>query len=257
MISFSEAKQVVEQALSSGKTALLIGNCAVKYEGRAASKLSEGDRLLVVKGDGTFLVHQSKKMAAINYQGPGAVVSAVVEQRDGAEELVVTARRKLPNGALERIEVHFHSLQFAQAFLLKDDAELKVFGSERQLSDLLMDDLNLIEPGLRPLQKESDVRKGTIDILAEDFRKRLVVIEVKRRTAGLDAVTQLARYVDELSKRKDRQTRGILVAPEVTPNALKMLERGGLEFFKLDYEVSNPSAKIKGLEKKQKALNEF
>ncbi|MEW5955297.1 MAG: endonuclease NucS [Candidatus Micrarchaeota archaeon] len=257
MTSFSQAKAVVEDALSASKTAVLVGNCVVKYEGRAASKLSEGDRLLVVKSDGTFLVHQSKKMAAINYQGPGAAVAAQVEQCDGREELVVTARRKLASGGLERIEVHFRSLQFAQAFPLKDDAELKVFGSERQLSDLLMEDLNLIEPGLVPLQKESDVRKGTIDILAEDFRKRLVVIEVKRRTAGLDAVTQLARYVDELSKRKDRQTRGILVAPEVTPNALKMLEREGLEFFKLDYEVDNPSARIRGLQKKQAVLGDF
>jgi len=36
---------------------------------RAASKLSEGDRLLVIKQDGTFLVHQATKMHAINYQG--------------------------------------------------------------------------------------------------------------------------------------------------------------------------------------------
>jgi len=196
-------------------------------------------------------------MNAINYQGPGAAVTAAVEGGVGTGELVVTARRKLPNGATEKIEVHFRSLQFTQSFPINDDAELKVFGSERQLSDLLMADLNLIEPGLKPIQKESGVRQGTIDILAEDFRGRLVVIEVKRRTAGLDAVTQLARYVEEMGRRKDRQTRGILVAPEVTPNALKMLERQGLEFFKLDYEVSNPSAKIKGLEKKQKMLGEF
>ncbi|MBI5636000.1 DUF91 domain-containing protein, partial [Candidatus Micrarchaeota archaeon] len=108
-----------------------------------------------------------------------------------------------------------------------------------------------------PLQKESDVRKGTIDILAQDFRNRLVVIEVKRREAGLDAVTQLARYVEELSRRKDRQTRGILCSPHITGNALKMLEKQGLEWRKLDYEISNPRAKIIGLQKKQKELNEF
>jgi len=73
-----------------------------------------------------------------------------------------------------------------------------------------------------------------------------VVIELKRREAGLDAVTQLARYVEEVSKRRDRATRGILCAPKITPNALRMLERDGLEFFKLDYEIGNPSAKITG-----------
>lgn len=252
--SFDEGKKVVEQALARQQTAILVGRCRVQYEGRAASKLSEGDRILLIKSDGTFLVHQSKKMAAINYQGPGALVSAEIGL-DG--KLVVTARRKLPNGLREEIHVKFEQLAFAQSFALKDDADLKVFGSERELADLLMEDLTIIEDGLKPLQKESAVRKGTIDILAEDFRGRLVVIEVKRRTAGLDAVTQLARYVEELSHRKDKQVRGILVAPEITPNSLKMLEKGGLEFFRLDYSVGNPSATIVGLQKKQRMLGEY
>lgn len=253
-LAFAKGKEVVESALSAGNTAILVGRCRVQYEGRAASKLSEGDRLLIIKGDGTFLVHQSKKMAAINYQGPGAVVSAEIGL-DG--KLVVTARRKLPNGLREEIHVKFDELVSAQSFALKDDADLKVFGSERELSDLLMEDLTIIEDGLKPLQKESAVRKGTIDILAEDFRGRIVVIEVKRRTAGLDAVTQLARYVEELGHRKDKQVRGILVAPEITPNSLKMLEKQGLEFFRLDYSVGNPSATIVGLQKKQKILGDY
>lgn len=252
MPSLKEAKRVVDEAFDSGKLAVLVGRCKVAYEGRAASKLSEGDRLLVIKPDGTFLVHQNKGMAAINYQGPGTAVSTKLDDT----ELVLTAENTRPK-IKEKIEVRFYEVYSAESFALKDDSELKVFGSERELAELLMQDLHLIEKGLVPLKQESEVRRGTIDILAEDLRKRLVIIEVKRRTAGLDAVTQLARYVDELSKRKDRQTRGILCAPEVTPNALKMLEHEGLEFFKLDYKIENPSAKIMGLQKKQKMLQEF
>jgi RecB family endonuclease NucS len=120
-----------------------------------------------------------------------------------------------------------------------------------------MQDLQLIEPGLIPLKQESYVKKGAIDILAQDRLGGLVVIEVKRRTAGLDAVTQLNRYVKELRERKNTRVRGFLCAPSITPNSLAMLEKEGLDFFKLDYEVSNPSAKIKGLQKKQKILEDY
>ncbi|MCX6767230.1 MAG: endonuclease NucS [Candidatus Micrarchaeota archaeon] len=253
MVSFTDAKRVVDSALASGRLAILVGRCRVLYEGRAASKLSEGDRVLIVKSDGTFLVHQSKGMSAINYQGPGAAVATDA----GEKELVVVARRKKAGGPAEKIEVHFESVAFADSFPMKDDASLRLFGSERQLSDLLMGDLHLIEPGLVPLKKESEVRKGTIDILAEDKKGNLVVIEVKRRTAELAAASQLKRYVDELSERKGRVVRGILVAPGVSASAHKMLDKAGLEFFKMDYEIGNPSARIKGLQKKQKELGEF
>ncbi len=262
-MDLTEAKKVVDDALSGGKMLVLVGNCSVRYEGRAASKLSEGDRMLVVKHDGTFLVHQGAKMAAINYQGPGASVSTELvfdanNLKSGeAIGLIIAAKRTLPNNAREVLEATFHSVEFAHSFHLKDDKQLKVFGTERELSDLLMEDLHLIEPGLIPLQKESDVRKGTIDILAQDSKKRLVVIEVKRRIAGLDAVTQLARYVKELSQRKGVTVRGILCSPEITGNSLTMLEKEGLEYYKLSYEISNPSAKIRGLQKKQKMLGEY
>lgn len=251
MTSFHEAKNKIDGGLDSGRLVLVVGNCFVKYMGRAASKLTEGDRLLVIKPDGTFLVHQRTKMAAINYQGPGARISTVAD----ASELQVKAERSKPMH--EVIEVHFHSVGFVDSFEMKDDKTLKLFGSEKELSGQLMQDLHLIEKGLIPLKKESYMNKGAIDILAEDAAKNLVAIELKRRNAGLDAVTQLQRYVEELQKRKGRRVRGIMCAPAITPNALKMLEQQGFEFFKLDYEVSNPAAKIKGLQKKQKILDEY
>ncbi len=250
-MDFEDAKKEIARSINAGKLLVCIGNCIVKYKGRAASKLSEGDRMLIVKHDGTFLVHQGSGMKAINYQGPGAVVT--VEDGDG--ELVVKAERFKPMN--EVIEVHFKRIDYCGSFEMRDDNKLQLFGSERQLADLLMQDLHLIEPGLVLLKGESDVKRGSIDILAEDAAKNLVAIELKRRSAGLDAVTQLKRYVEQLQKRKGKRVRGIVCAPEITPNALKMLESDGFEFFKLDYEISNPSAKIKGLQKKQKVLGEF
>ena len=229
----------------------MVGECRVRYEGRAASKLSEGDRLLIIKPDGTFLVHQGSKMAAINYQGPGAAITTAASEGG----LTVTAQRLKP--LKETIEVEFSRVDFAGSFEMRDDKKLKLFGSERELSGLLMQDLNVLEKGLRPLKKESAMPKGAVDILAEDALGHLVAIEVKRRDAGLAAVTQLNRYVHELRKRKGGVVRGILCSPSITANAHKMLEQEGLEYVKLDYEIGNPCAKIRGLEKKQRDLHEY
>jgi RecB family endonuclease NucS len=250
-LDFVEAERVIRGALEAQKLCVIVGNCLVRYEGRAASKLSEGDRLVVIKPDGTFLVHQGKGMAAINYQGPGAKVKAEAS----GSELIVVAERSKP--LRETIEVHFKRVEFARAFAMRDDSKLKLYGSERELAKLLAQDLHLIERGLVPVQEESSLPKGAIDILARDALGHLVVIELKRRDAGLDSVTQLARYVAELRKRKGEVVRGVLCSPKITPNALKMMEEKGFEWFKLDYEAANPATKIKGLEKKQKTMTEF
>ncbi len=250
-MKFKDAKRVIDEALDKKKLAIVIGKCCVKYEGRAASKLSEGDRLLVIKPDGTFLVHQSTKMSAINYQGPGARVTTAVK----GKKLVVLAHRRKP--LTEIIEVEFSSVDYAGSHEMRDDKKLKLFGSEKQLAKLIMQDLHLIENGLKPLKRESSLTKGAVDILAEDKLGHLVAIEVKRRNAGLAAVTQLKRYVKELRKRKGKVVRGILCSPHLTSNAHKMLEQEGLEYYKLDYEIGNPSAKIKGLQKKQKGIEEY
>ncbi|HIH20710.1 TPA: DUF91 domain-containing protein, partial [Candidatus Micrarchaeota archaeon] len=91
-MEFAEAKAIIGRALAAGNLVVCIGSCSILYHGRAASKLSEGDRLLVIKHDGTFLIHQSTGMKAINYQGPGSSTSVVEENG----ELMVKSQRTKP-----------------------------------------------------------------------------------------------------------------------------------------------------------------
>jgi len=134
---------------------------------------------------------------------------------------------------------------------------LRLFGSEKELSDQLMQDLSFLEPGLKPLKQEGIFRKGVVDILAEDAKGRLVVIELKRRQADYNAVMQLKRYMQQVEKIKGTETRGLLVAPSIGKNAYELLQRNGCEFFNFEFEIGNPKAKIKGLHKKQETIDKF
>jgi len=169
------------------------------------------------------------------------------------DALIISALKRKPR---ELIDVFFYNIDFVQSFSIESSIDLRLFGSEKELSNQLMQDLSFLEPGLKPLQQESPFRKGVIDILAEDALGRLVVIEVKRRKAEYAAVSQLHRYMKQVEKIKGKDTRGVLCAPEIGKNAMELLEKYGLEFYRLDFEIGNPKAEIKGLQKKQKTIFE-
>jgi len=246
MIDFPEAVKSIEEAISSKKMLIIVGNMAVEYWGRAASKLPKGKRMLLIKGDSSFAIHQNRLLRPVNYM-MGAKISHKVDNGT----LVLEAKKTNPK---ESIKVFFYSVDFLKSFGMSDPADLRLFGSEKELSDQLAQDLSFIEPGLKPFKREGMFRKGVVDLLAEDKDGKLVVIEVKRRQASYNAVSQLHRYMKQVEKMKNRKTRGILIAPEITKPAHELLENYGLEFVSLDFEIGNPQATIKGLEKKQKTL---
>lgn len=247
-MQLENAKEQIEKALHAKHLCNVIGSCYVEYWGRAASKLPKGKRLLMIKGDCSFAIHQNRLLRPTNYMMNASIGCEI---NDGT--LIITARKTNPK---ETIKTIFYSVEDIQCYEMNEDTDIRLFGSERELNNSLMQDLSFLETGLRPLNQEQELRKGLVDILAEDAQGRLVVIELKRRQADFNAVQQLKRYMDEVCKIKGKQTRGILIAPEIRKNAHELLERYGLEFFALDFEIGNPSAKIKGLQKKQQTLFE-
>lgn len=70
-------------------------------------------------------------------------------------------------------------------------------------------------------------------MFGKDKNGNIVVLELKSRRAGINAVKQLKRYLDDFSDHKEF-VRGILVAPSVTDDAAELLESFKLEFKPLD-----------------------
>ena len=245
-MELKQAQAIIGEALQKKEMLVCIGNCYVEYWGRAASKLPKGKRMLLIKGDDSFAIHQNRLLRPVNY-----MMNAKISHALDNGLLMFEAKKLKPK---ESIKVFFYRIDFVKSFAMPEPSDLRLFGSEKELSDLLAEDLSFIEPGLKPFKRESMFRKGVVDILAEDKQGRLVVIEVKRRQASYDAVSQLQRYMKQVEKMRHRKTRGILIAPDIVKPAHELLENYGLEFVELDFEIANPQAKIKGLKKKQKTL---
>nr|WP_227376720.1 endonuclease NucS [Haladaptatus halobius] len=224
-----EALVHIEAALARGDLVTLFGRCTVEYDGRAESYLGSGDRLLVLKPDGTALVHTEEGQKPVNWQPPGGTFDPELND----ERLLVTSHRPNPE---ESLKVHFERVTQVSAFDVADAKELSLAGTEEDLRRRILDDPDLVEEGFTPLATERETAAGAIDIYGKDAVGTTMVVELKRRRVGPDAVGQLRRYMDALRRdlHAGAEIRGVLIAPSVTERARNMLAESGLEFVSLE-----------------------
>lgn len=215
------------EALAKNSVVIISCLCEIHYSGRAESFLGSGDRLVVIKADKTLLIHQPAGSNPINYMKEGTSYSLVKE----AGKLVLHCS----NISLkEYMDIFISKVYSFQQLQMEDAAKIQLVGSERDMSDMIYDNPHLIEPGFRPLSREEHTKYGFIDVFGYDKNSILVVIECKRYTADLKAVDQLQRYVTKIKQLRglDR-VRGIIAAPEISPNTLQMLTDNGFEYRKI------------------------
>ena len=225
--TLSDAAESLEKAFRARHLVVLIGNCRVDYEGRASSTLEWGERIVMVKQDGSVLVHRPTGYEPVNWQPPKCMVSVRLE--DGS--LVVTATRPQPK---ESVSMEFKDISVAATGDLKDAGEFALHVTEEQMKQAIIVAPDLVEADLKPLEEEKSLGEaGFTDIIAEDKHGNLVIVELKRVAASKDAVMQLQRYLDTLRKRINRPIRGLVVAPELRRNAQPLLDSLKLEFVRL------------------------
>jgi len=211
-----------------GHLLLAVGSCTVRYQGRARSDLHKGERLLVLKPDGTLLIHTAAKAKPVNWQPPGAAFAAAIE--DG--RVVLTSHRTKPE---EIVQVTFDAITMLASLPLRDGMELALVGSEDDLQQILFERPDLVEPGFVPARRERSSARGFYDLDGHDAKGLRLIVECKRTTAGVSEAQQLWRYTERLRKN-DATVRGMLVAPRVADKARKMLEEHGLEWREIDWD---------------------
>jgi len=206
---------------------IIAGNCWVDYQGRARSTLNPGERILIIKEDGSVLVHRPKGYEPVNWQPPGCIFHSDLRE----DIFLIKAVRRKPR---ETLQIFFDEIYFLAAMSLVDEGEFSLYASEEDMQEAIMIQPSLVEDGLHPITYEKKVEPGFIDVYGIDKNGRMVVIEIKRRTAGKEAALQLSKYVDSLKNVVNREIRGILVAPKIAKGVQKLLLTLGLEFKRLD-----------------------
>ncbi|MEM2901719.1 MAG: endonuclease NucS [Candidatus Bathyarchaeia archaeon] len=211
--------------LGQKKTILLVGRCEVNYVGRARSTLECGDRVILVKEDGSIIVHRPYGYQPVNWQPPGCVFHV----KKLGERCLLKAVRRRPR---ESLEVTFTHIYMIQGFSLKDEGKFSLHVSEVEMKRALTLKPELLEPGFRVLRPEKPVRPGFVDLYGVDREGRSVVVELKRTAADRPAILQLFKYIESLGGRG--AVRGVIAAPCLAKGAQRLIEQMGLEFKRVD-----------------------
>jgi RecB family endonuclease NucS len=214
---------------------LLIGDCLIDYHGRARSLLDWGERVVMIKEDGTVLVHQPVMREPVNWQPSGSRTEFRINKDD---HLVMRSRHKRPP---EKMKIIFRKIKSIMISTLCDKAELVISGMESDVVNQIIADPNMIEEGLRISKREKHVKSGMIDLYGFDRDHIPVVIEVKRSLATISAVQQLRMYVTDVKKDvRKANVRGILCAPRIPDMVKKLLSDYGLEWQEVERQVVLP-----------------
>jgi len=210
------------KALAAGHVLIMVGLCIIEYEGRAVSKLGEGERIVIIKKDRSILVHRPIGHEPVNWQPHRSKIELIEENG----RRIIKASR-----ANELLKIVFLNEPETYAFQLSDDAEFEMYASEVEMKEAVLLQPDLIEEGFTPLTDERKVgRTGRVDIFGVDRNGCMTVVELKRRTATTNDVKQLQQYVEELSREFGKKPRAILAAPSATKSAITFLKTAKIEF---------------------------
>jgi RecB family endonuclease NucS len=236
---------LITDSVRRSETLVFAARCSIRYSGRAESHLPDGDRIIMIKKDRSILIHQPQGSNPINYMKAGATHSVALE----AGKLVL---KSSDSSMKESLVVEISRFHFLNSHKLDDAETIRIAGTEEDMSDMLYDNPEMIEPGFKPASREEQTAYGFIDVFGTDKEGTVTVVECKRYCADLSAVTQLRRYVEKVMVSKGiTKVRGILAAPKITDNAKAMLEDWGFSFISVkppNYleEHSRKQAKLDG-----------
>jgi len=211
---------------------LIVARCSVNYSGRLDAHLPEALRLLMIKADGSVLVHaDAGGYKPLNWMTPPTVIeeldsSIVVRKRAGASE------DRLDIMLTEVVSDVTHEMGSPD-----EDTALSKDGVEAHLQELLAEQPHWCGEGFRLVRREWPTDIGPVDLMCRDADDEWVAVEIKR-LAGIEAVEQLSRYLERI--RLDpavASCRGVLAAQTIKPQARVLAEARGICCVEVDLAV--------------------
>ncbi len=181
--SIDELLDGLRTGIAKHRTIIIACDCIVNYEGRANSKLELGERLIIIKSDGSVLIHRPRDYSPVNWQPPGSLFKT----RKIDDSIILRVYRRKDK---ETMEIQISKAILFSSLDLKDTGEFTLFASEKDMQEAILFYPSLFEEGFRPIRSERQVDPGFIDIMGVDKNGILTIIEIKRKKASKESVFQ-------------------------------------------------------------------
>jgi RecB family endonuclease NucS len=206
---------------------LIVARCEVVYAGRLSAVLPEAVRLLILKADGSVLVHDDAGgFKPLNWMTAPTFVA------DEGNRLIVTKPK-----TEDQLEIRLVEVLSDVVHDMGESAALQKDGVERDLQLALADAPDALGEPLTLVKREWPTEVGPVDLMCKDADGEWVAVEIKR-VGTIDAVEQLTRYLafirDDPAKAG---CRGILAAQQIRPQAVALAESRGIRCATVDLQV--------------------
>ncbi len=217
---------------------LVIARCSVDYEGRLQAHLPLATRLLLLKADGSVLVHSDGgSYKPLNWMSPPCAMVEVApeehEVADGVESVWLVQHAK----SQDRLRVRLYEVLHDSAHQLGADPGLVKDGVEAHLQRLLAEHIATLGEGYTLVRREYMTAIGPVDILCKDASGATVAVEIKRR-GDIDGVEQLTRYLELMNRDPHlAPVAGVFAAQEIKPQARTLATDRGIRCVTLDYDA--------------------
>jgi hypothetical protein len=206
---------------------LIVARCEVTYTGRLTAVLPEALRLLMIKSDGSVMVHaDTGGFKPQNWMTP----PTAIEESDG---LIVVRKVK----GEDRLDIAISEVISDVTHDMGEAAALEKDGVERDLQLLLADQPHWCGEGFRLVRREWPTDIGPVDLMCRDEEDGWIAVEIKR-IATIESVEQLTRYLGFI--RRDPamgECRGVLAAQSIKPQARTLAESRGIACVEVDLAV--------------------
>jgi RecB family endonuclease NucS len=217
---------------------LVIAQCSVDYAGRLNAHLPLATRVLMLKQDGSLLIHSDGgSYKPLNWMSPPCALTVHEPEKDQADAGVTEVWRVTDAPNADMLVVSIYEVFSEVEHELGHDPGLIKDGVEADLQRLLAEQIELLGEGYTLVRREYMTAIGPVDILARDANGQSVAVEIKRR-GDIDGVEQLTRYLELMNRDPHlAPVVGIFAAQEIKTQAKTLAEDRGIKTLILDYDT--------------------
>lgn len=216
---------------------VVVARCSVDYAGRLNAHLPVATRVLMIKQDGSLLIHSDGgSYKPLNWMSSPCTLHVHEPAQDQLDVGVTEIWRVTHAKTADLLVVSIYEVLNEIEHDLGDDPGLIKDGVEAELQRLLANQIELLGEGYSLVRREYFTAIGPVDILARDAEGHAVAVEIKRR-GEIDGVEQLTRYLELLNRDPHlAPVSGIFAAQEIKPQARTLAEDRGIRCVVLDYD---------------------